>query len=84
MAGQQVETFIDEADGRGLGRQVRAGHRQLAHGRFSMRPHDVRLQFGGEHGALMIDAMEGLSHQKAACYIVLCTNSPSKHLAFGA
>ena len=34
--------------------------------------------------ALTIDAMEGLSHRKAACYIVLCTNSHSKHLAFGA
>jgi len=30
------------------------------------------------------DAMEGLSHRKAACYIALCTNSHLKHLAFGA
>ena len=34
--------------------------------------------------ALMIDAMEGLSHQKAACYIALCANSHLKRLAFGA
>jgi len=34
--------------------------------------------------ALMINAMEGLSRQKAAGYIALCTNSHLKHLAFGA